>query len=177
MRWGMVINLVKCTRCHACIAACRIEHFLPLGMTWPKLIAWETNVPGQELSTVPVRCNQCQEAPCVDVCPAEATIKRDDGIVFFDNNTSVVLKEVKRVTRQGGFCLIRDNMRLSPFWNPLIDLVCRLKRMNEEQHDLWVRAIQASYTTHEVRKLLDLSEIKDGKVSLNPAYLDLNIEW
>ena len=30
MRWGMVINLAKCMRCHACVAACRIEHFLPL---------------------------------------------------------------------------------------------------------------------------------------------------
>ena len=30
MRWGMVINLSKCVRCHACVAACRIEHFLPL---------------------------------------------------------------------------------------------------------------------------------------------------
>jgi len=89
MRWGMVVNLVKCTRCHACVAACRIEHFLPLGMTWPRLIAWETALPGQELSTVPVRCNQCKEAPCVDVCPAEATIKRDDGIVYVDNTKCV----------------------------------------------------------------------------------------
>jgi phenylacetyl-CoA:acceptor oxidoreductase 27-kDa subunit len=89
MRWGMVINLAKCTRCHGCVAACRIEHFLPLGMTWPRLIAWETPTPGQELSTVPVRCNQCKEAPCVDVCPAEATKKRDDGIVYVDNNKCV----------------------------------------------------------------------------------------
>jgi phenylacetyl-CoA:acceptor oxidoreductase subunit 1 len=85
----MVVNLVKCTRCHACVAACRVEHFLPLGMTWPKLIAWETDVPGQELSTVSVRCNQCQEAPCVDVCPAEATLKRPDGIVYVDNKKCV----------------------------------------------------------------------------------------
>jgi phenylacetyl-CoA:acceptor oxidoreductase 27-kDa subunit len=89
MRWGMVINLVKCTRCHACVAACRIEHFLPLGVTWPKLIAWETDVTGQELSTIPVRCNQCKEAPCVEVCPAEATKKRPDGIVYVDNNKCV----------------------------------------------------------------------------------------
>ena len=41
MRWGMVINLSRCTRCHACVAACRIEHFLPLRITWPRLIAWE----------------------------------------------------------------------------------------------------------------------------------------
>lgn len=89
MRWGMVINLAKCTRCHACIAACRIEHFLPLGMTWPRLIAWETDIPGEELSTIPVRCNQCKEAPCVEVCPAEATKKREDGIVYVDNDKCV----------------------------------------------------------------------------------------
>jgi phenylacetyl-CoA:acceptor oxidoreductase subunit 1 len=85
----MVINLVKCTRCHACVAACRIEHFLPLGMNWPRLIAWETDVPGEELTTLPVRCNQCKEAPCVEVCPAEATKKREDGIVYVDNNICV----------------------------------------------------------------------------------------
>ena len=89
MRWGMVINLIKCTRCHACIAACRIEHFLPLGVNWPRLIAWETDVPGEELTTIPVRCNQCQDAPCVEVCPAEATKKRDDGIVYVDNDICV----------------------------------------------------------------------------------------
>jgi len=89
MRWGMVIKLAKCTRCHACIAACRIEHFLPLGMTWPRLIAYETDIPGQELTTLPVRCNQCKEAPCVEVCPAEATKKRPDGIVYVDNNKCV----------------------------------------------------------------------------------------
>ncbi len=89
MRWGMVINLIKCTRCHACIAACRIEHFLPLGISWPRLIAWETDVPGEELTTIPVRCNQCKDAPCVEVCPAEATKKREDGIVYVDNNICV----------------------------------------------------------------------------------------
>jgi len=89
MRWGMVINLMKCTRCHACIAACRIEHFLPMGVNWPRLIAWETDVPGEELTTIPVRCNQCKDAPCVEVCPAEATKKREDGIVYVDNDICV----------------------------------------------------------------------------------------
>jgi Fe-S-cluster-containing dehydrogenase component len=93
MRWGMVVNLTKCTRCHACVTACRIEHFLPIGMTWPRLIAWEpeTTQTGQkaELTTFPVRCNQCKEAPCVEVCPAEATVKREDGIVYVDNKKCV----------------------------------------------------------------------------------------
>ncbi len=54
MRWGMVINLSKCIRCHACVAACRIEHFLPLRITWPRLIAWEQQVEsGPVVTTVP----------------------------------------------------------------------------------------------------------------------------
>lgn len=90
MRWGMVVNLVKCTRCHACVVACRIEHFLPIGMNWPRLIAWEAEEANRvDVTTFPVRCNQCKEAPCVEVCPAEATIKREDGIVYIDNDKCV----------------------------------------------------------------------------------------
>lgn len=87
MRWGMVINLAKCIRCHGCVAACRIEHFLPLHITWPRLVAVETDEAGNtDVSTYPVRCNQCKEAPCVEVCPTEASYKREDGIVDIDRN-------------------------------------------------------------------------------------------
>ena len=87
MRWGMVINLAKCMRCHACVAACRIEHFLPLRMTWVKLIAYEVDEGGAvDVSTYPVRCNQCTDAPCVDACPTEASHKREDGIVAIDSD-------------------------------------------------------------------------------------------
>lgn len=90
MRWGMVINLSKCVRCHACVAACRIEHFLPLRVTWPRLIAWETETgQGVDVTTYPVRCNQCKDAPCLNVCPASATERRADGIVTVDQNKCV----------------------------------------------------------------------------------------
>ncbi len=90
MRWGMVINISKCVRCHACVAACRVEHFLPAQITWPRLIAWEQVTNGEvEVTTYPVRCNQCKEAPCVEVCPSGATSKRPDGIVKVDQNKCV----------------------------------------------------------------------------------------
>jgi len=87
MRWGMVIDISKCMRCHGCIAACRVEHFLPLGITWPRLIAWEEMV--DEMSTYPVRCNHCSDPPCVDVCPTEASQQREDGIVWVDQDKCV----------------------------------------------------------------------------------------
>ncbi len=87
MRWGMVVDLSKCMRCHGCVAACRVEHFLPLGVTWPRLIAWEENA--DELTTYPVRCNHCKEAPCVKVCVTGATQQREDGIVWVDQDKCV----------------------------------------------------------------------------------------
>jgi Fe-S-cluster-containing dehydrogenase component len=89
MRWGMVVDLSRCVRCYACIAACRIEHFLPMGMSWPRLMALETGGEIPAVSTYSVRCNQCREAPCVEVCPTGATQKRPDGIVWVDQNKCV----------------------------------------------------------------------------------------
>jgi phenylacetyl-CoA:acceptor oxidoreductase subunit 1 len=87
MRWGMVIDLSKCMRCHGCVAACRVEHFLSLGITWPRLIAWEETA--EELTTYPVRCNHCKEPPCVKVCVTGASQQREDGIVWVDQNKCV----------------------------------------------------------------------------------------
>ncbi len=90
MRWGTVIDLAKCMRCHACIAACRIEHFLPLHVTWSKLIAYEVDEGGQvDVTTYPVRCNQCADAPCTHVCPTEASHQREDGIVVVDSDKCI----------------------------------------------------------------------------------------
>ena len=90
MRWGMVVNLSKCMRCHACVAACRIEHFLPMDITWPRLVAWETgDGNAAQLTTYSVRCNHCQNPPCVDVCPTGASQQREDGIVWVDQDKCV----------------------------------------------------------------------------------------
>lgn len=89
MRWGMVLDLSKCVRCHSCVIACRIEHFLPMGVSWPRLMALETESSGPMVTTYPVRCNQCQNAPCIEVCPTGANQRRHDGIVWVDQNKCV----------------------------------------------------------------------------------------
>jgi len=85
----MVVDLSSCVRCFACVAACRIEHYLPMGITWPKLVAMETGGEHPTVSTYSVRCNQCKDAPCVDACPTGATTRRPDGIVSIDQDKCV----------------------------------------------------------------------------------------
>ena len=80
-RWGMAVDLSKCVRCYGCVAACRVEHHLPMGVVWPRLVALETGGDEPTVSTYSVRCNHCKDAPCVDVCPTGATYQREDGIV------------------------------------------------------------------------------------------------
>ena len=90
MRWGMVIDLTRCARCFSCVAACRLEHFLPPDMSWPRLMAFEQGeYPDMVVSTYPVRCNECADPSCIDVCPTGANQQREDGIVWIDQNKCV----------------------------------------------------------------------------------------
>jgi Fe-S-cluster-containing dehydrogenase component/formate-dependent nitrite reductase membrane component NrfD len=85
MRYGFVIDQRKCVGCHACTVACKEENGVPLGVnrTWVKYIEKGTFPDTRRYFTV-LRCNHCDEAPCVTICPTVALYRRPDGIVDFD---------------------------------------------------------------------------------------------
>lgn len=90
MRWGMIIDLQKCTGCYACQIACKEEHFLPPDVFWGRvIITLKGNYPAVRKYILPVLCNNCEEAPCVEVCPSGATQRREDGIVWVDYDKCV----------------------------------------------------------------------------------------
>ena len=84
-RWVMVIDLRKCVGCSGCTISCVAENKLPPGVVYRP-------VPEQEIGTypnvtrrfLPRPCMQCDNPPCVPVCPVDATWKRADGIVTID---------------------------------------------------------------------------------------------
>ncbi|MFH1651177.1 MAG: 4Fe-4S dicluster domain-containing protein [Chloroflexota bacterium] len=91
-RWGMVIDLDKCTSCQSCSVACKAENNVPHSTPeeyrrrtapfWHKVIAVSRGeYPSAGVDLVPMPCMQCDDAPCVTVCPARATYHREDGIV------------------------------------------------------------------------------------------------
>jgi len=89
----MIIDLDKCVGCQACSIACKSENNVPYGsppeqrrhidIFWHKVIAAsEGEYPTVNTQIIPMPCMHCDHPPCVNVCPAKATYKREDGIVM-----------------------------------------------------------------------------------------------
>ena len=89
-RYGMVIDLRKCVGCHACTVACKMEHSTPEKCfnTWVE----EWNVgeyPKVSGAKLPKLCNHCLNAPCIDVCPTDATYHTIGGAVVIDEEKCI----------------------------------------------------------------------------------------
>jgi molybdopterin-containing oxidoreductase family iron-sulfur binding subunit len=85
-KYGMVMDLDRCIGCNACVIACKVEHNTPAGINFTKILEQEFGTyPDSGRRFLPVMCNHCDDAPCIDVCPTRATYARDkDGIVLVD---------------------------------------------------------------------------------------------
>jgi Fe-S-cluster-containing dehydrogenase component/formate-dependent nitrite reductase membrane component NrfD len=93
MRYGFVIDQNRCIGCHACTVACKEEHNIALGVnrTWVKYIE-KGNYPDTRRHFAVLRCNHCDDAPCIEICPTVALFRRPDGIVDFDNERCIGCK-------------------------------------------------------------------------------------
>ncbi len=81
-KWVMAIDLRKCVGCSACTIGCVAENRLPPGVVYRPVFDEEFgNYPNITRRFTPRPCMQCDEPPCVTVCPVQATYKRADGIV------------------------------------------------------------------------------------------------
>jgi Fe-S-cluster-containing dehydrogenase component len=84
-KWIMVIDLRKCIGCSACTIACKAENQLPPGVVYRPVMEEEIGeYPDVTRRFIPRPCMQCENPPCVKVCPVAATYKRPDGIVEID---------------------------------------------------------------------------------------------
>jgi len=93
VRYGFVIDHRRCIGCHACTVACKEENRVPLGAfrTWVKYVEKGAFPDTRRYFSV-LRCNHCDDAPCVTICPTVALYRRPDGIVDFDNRRCIGCK-------------------------------------------------------------------------------------
>ena len=90
-RWGMTVDLDRCTGCEACVVACHAENNIPTvgpaeasrgrAKHWMRVERyWEGEFPEVQLKFRPVLCQQCDSAPCEPVCPTYASSHTDEGL-------------------------------------------------------------------------------------------------
>jgi Fe-S-cluster-containing dehydrogenase component len=109
--WGMGIDINKCIGCGRCVNACKSENKVPptpfFFRTWVEryrvLEDGEIDIDSPNGAIegfkpqpfdkkiirnffVPKICNQCDNPPCVQVCPVGATFKTPDGVILVDKN-------------------------------------------------------------------------------------------
>jgi menaquinone reductase, iron-sulfur cluster-binding subunit len=91
-RWGMVIDLDRCTGCGACMAACKVENNVQIvdaeqgdrgrRMHWLRLLTEvHGDYPDLETRIAPNLCMMCDNPPCIKVCPVHATYLGEDRLV------------------------------------------------------------------------------------------------
>jgi tetrathionate reductase subunit B len=90
-KYGMVIDTNRCIACHGCTIACTSENNVPDGhyRSWVKIMS-KGRYPNVSSHFLPRLCNNCEDAPCLNLCPTGATYRTyEDGVVHVNREICV----------------------------------------------------------------------------------------
>ncbi len=172
-RWGMVIDLDKCTGCGACAVACYAENNVPvvgkaeiqLGreLSWLRIEKHVFSGDGtSRVQFLPVMCQQCDNAPCEAVCPAFAASHTRDGLNAQIYNRCIGTRYCSnncpyKVRRFNYFDYTREkpaNQQLNP------DVTVRTRGVMEKC-TFCIQRIREAQNRHQV----DKTPLEDGEIT------------
>ena len=85
MKNTLVIDLDRCSGCDSCVAACKHENQMGLGVVRNHVSAVGPvgTFPDIEMYWLPMQCQQCENPGCIEVCPTGASYRDEEtGIVL-----------------------------------------------------------------------------------------------
>ncbi len=178
-KWGMSVDLTKCSGCGACMAACAIENNVPqtgreqilLGreMHWIRMDRYFAgDLDNPQVTFQPMMCQQCNHAPCEAVCPVIATSHDPEGLNAMTYNRCIGTRycanacpyKVRRFnwwTHKWGVMGDRPQDRMPRALNP--EVTVRTRGVMEKCTFCVQRIRQAKYTAKEQGRL-----VRDGDV-------------
>ncbi len=85
---GFVFDINKCVACHACVVACSVENDLSPPVERRNVYSFnEFNHPDLAVFNLSLACNHCEEASCMEACPAGAFNRdKNTGAILLDKS-------------------------------------------------------------------------------------------
>jgi anaerobic dimethyl sulfoxide reductase subunit B (iron-sulfur subunit) len=127
------VDTSACTGCKACQIACKDKWNLKVGVDWRRVAEYaggtwvrqedNTYQPDIFAYYVSISCNHCDQPICLEVCPAQAISKRQDGIVLIDDSKCLGCRYCQWSCPYGGpqFDEERGKMTKCTFCNDYLD--------------------------------------------------------
>ena len=105
-KWNLIVDVARCDNCRLCFLAVKDEYVgndFPgysaaqpaLGHRWLDIRRKERGTyPMVEARFIPVMCNHCDNAPCMEAATGDAVTKRPDGVVIIDPEKAKGQKQI-----------------------------------------------------------------------------------